>query len=57
MRERAVAERNGDKTRFGRERRRLDFCRGNTLQNCKRRWEQSKQHGKLLGVEEDEPDI
>jgi hypothetical protein len=57
MRERAVAERNGDKTRFGRERRRLDFCGGSTLQNCKRRWEQSKQHGKLLGVEEDEPDI
>jgi len=36
MRERAVAERNGDKARLGRERRRLDSCGGNTLQNCQK---------------------
>ena len=57
MRERAVAERNGDKARLGRERRRLDSCGGNTLQNCKGRWEQSKPNGKLLGLAEDETDI
>jgi hypothetical protein len=31
------------------------FCGGSALENCKRRWEQSKKYGKLRGLWEDEP--
>jgi hypothetical protein len=54
MRERTVCERNGDKARFGRERRRISAAETHSRTQIKALKARVRQ---LLGLEEDEPDI
>jgi len=43
-----VSERNGDKARFA-ENAGPRFCGASAIENCKRRWKQSKTYGTFVG--------